>query len=126
MDPAAVDAMVAAARDWANPSSIHTAGRRARGLLESARVSIGRSLGCRADSIVFTGGGTEALGLALGGAVCASRLVSATEHDAVHSQATGALSIPVDSDGRVDLEKLAALLVTAPAPALVAVMHVNN
>lgn len=126
MDPAAVDAIVAAARDWANPSSIHTAGRRARGLLESARDSIGWSLGCRADSIVFTGGGTEALGLALGGFTSASRLISAIEHDAVHRQAAGALVIPVDGDGLVDLAALSALLAKVAAPALVAVMHVNN
>ena len=126
MEPAAVDAMVATAREWANPSSVHTAGRRARGLLETARDSIGRSLGCRSDAIVFTGGGTEALGLALGGVACASRLISAIEHDAVHSQAAGALVIPVDGNGLVDLAALAAMVAKAPAPALVAVMHVNN
>ena len=126
MEPAAVDAMVAVARDWANPSSIHAAGRRARGLVETARDSIGRSLGCRADSLVFTGGGTESLGLALGGVACASRLISAIEHDAVQSQAAGALMIPVDGNGLVDLAALTAMLAVAPAPALVVVMHVNN
>ncbi len=126
MEPAAVDAMVATAREWANPSSVHTAGRRARGLLETARDSIGRSLGCRAEQIIFTGGGTEALGLALGGVQCASRLISAIEHDAVQSQRAGALVIPVDGNGLVDLAALAAMVGQAPAPALVAVMHVNN
>ncbi len=124
MESAAVAAMAEAARDWANPSSIHAAGRKARGLVESARDSVARSLGCVAGQIVFTGGGTEALGLALGGVAAPRRLISAVEHDAVRAQADGAGPIPVDGEGVVDLAALAAML--AEGPALVAVMHVNN
>ena len=58
LEPAAVEAMAAAARDWANPSSVHGAGRRARGRLEAARETIARHLSCQPQAIVFTSGGT--------------------------------------------------------------------
>jgi cysteine desulfurase len=120
---AAIDAMADAARVWANPSSVHGAGRRAHGLLEAARADVAGALGCPARSIVFTGGGTEALGLAL--AQSQQRLVSEVEHDAVRAQAPGAGVIPVDGNGVVDLAALDAMLTTVERP-LVAVMYVNN
>ncbi len=126
LEPAAVEAMAAAARDWANPSSVHGAGRRARGRLEAARETIARHLSCQPQAIVFTSGGTEALGLALRGVAAASTIVSAVEHDAVRLQAAASVVAPVDTDGRIDLDALAGLLAAAPRPALVAVMHVNN
>lgn len=126
VDPSAIEAMAAAARDWANPSSVHAAGRRAKGALELARETIARHLNCSPQALVFTSGGTEALGLALHGARAASRIVSAVEHDAVRAQAVGALIAPVDREGLVDLDALERLLIEAPKPALVAVMQVNN
>jgi cysteine desulfurase len=120
---AAIGAMADAARVWANPSSVHGAGRRAHGLLEAARADVAGALGCPARSIVFTGGGTEALGLAL--AQSQQRLVSEVEHDAVRAQAPGAGVIPVDGNGVVDLAALHAMLTTVERP-LVAVMYVNN
>ena len=39
-----------------NPSSVHTAGRAARGVLEKARTAIGGAIGSRAEDIVLTGG----------------------------------------------------------------------
>jgi cysteine desulfurase len=126
IEPAAIAAMGEAGRAWANPSSVHAAGRRAKGLLESARERIARHLNCSPQAIVFTSGGTESVGLALRGAAAASRIVSAVEHDAVRAQADGALVAPVDADGVIDLAALERLLADAPGPALVAVMQVNN
>ncbi|TFU03314.1 cysteine desulfurase [Polymorphobacter arshaanensis] len=124
IDPAAVAAMTVAAAHWANPSSVHRAGRAAHAALEDAREGIARGLGCQPSALVFTSGGTEALGLALNGVVATRRLVSAVEHDAVRAQAAGAEIIPVDGEGRVDLDALEKLL--AAGPALVAVMQANN
>lgn len=124
IDPAAIAAMTAAAADWANPSSVHRAGRRAHAALEATREAVAAALGCPASALVFTSGGTEALGLAL--AQSDVRLMSAVEHDAVRAQAPGAAIIPVDVDGVVDLAALDALLAASPVPPLVAVMHVNN
>ena len=126
IDPAAVEAMAEAAHSWANPSSVHAAGRRAKAALESARERIARHINCLPQAIVFTSGGTESVGLALRGAAAASRIVSAVEHDAVRAQAEGALVAPVGGDGVIDLAALEPLLAEAPKPALVAVMQVNN
>jgi cysteine desulfurase len=126
IDPAAVDAMAEAARAWANPSSVHAAGRRAKAGLESARERIARHLNCPPQAIVFTSGGTESVGLALRGAAVAARIVSAVEHDAVRAQAENALVAPVDGEGVIDLAAFEGLLTEAPKPALVAVMQVNN
>ena len=53
-----------------NPASQHRLGRQTRRVLEQARDTVGRILGChlsdmQADRIVFTSGGTEANNLAL-------------------------------------------------------------
>ena len=51
-------------------------GQEARGALDDARRSVAGVLGTKAEEIVFTGGGTEALGLALGGVAAPRRLIS--------------------------------------------------
>ena len=126
LEPAAVEAMAEAARDWANPSSVHGAGRRAKGRLEGARERVAQCLSCQPQAIVFTSGGTEALGLALRGTRAQTTIFSAVEHDAVRLQAEGAVVAPVDANGVIDLAQLEDVVATAPKSALVAVMHVNN
>jgi len=126
LDAAAIAAVREAAASWANPSSVHSAGRKAHALLENAREQIAARLGCSSGTLIFTSGATEAIGLALRCSPSASMLVSAVEHDAMRLQAVGAKIIPVDTAGQVDLLALAALLLSAPAPALVAVMQANN
>lgn len=98
-----------------NPSSVHTAGRAARGVLEKARTAIGGAIGSRAEDIVLTGGGTEADNLAIHGVVAAldgkcTFLVSAIEHEAVARAAahSGVLvqTAYVTRSGVLDLEDL--------------------
>jgi cysteine desulfurase len=61
-------AMTAAFGDaWANPSSIHAAGRNARSALETARAEVAILLNGSSEEIVFTSGGTEANHLAIRG-----------------------------------------------------------
>ena len=43
-----------------NPSSLHTAGRAARGELDGARRSVAKLLGCEPAQVIFTSGGNEA------------------------------------------------------------------
>ena len=57
-----------------NPSSIHGHGQAARDLLETAREGIAASLGVDAVEVVFTGGGTEAVNLAIKGMFWARNL----------------------------------------------------
>jgi cysteine desulfurase len=86
------------AQAWANPSSIHAAGRAARKVLETARDEVAQALGGSPNDVVFTSGGTEAcnlgvLGLGLGrgsqggpgsyGGPAKHVLASRTEHPAV-------------------------------------------
>lgn len=125
IDPVAAAAVATALRDWANPSSAHRPGQRARAMLDDARDRVAAGLGCAADALVFTSGGTEALGLALGGSGLARVLVGATEHPAVLAQAAAATVLPVDRDGSLDLGALDAAL-AAGSPALVAVQAANN
>lgn len=68
-----------------NASSVHADGQRARALLDAARERVAASLGVLEDEVLFTGGGTEALNLAVMGAVSPDRPAAAlaTEHPAV-------------------------------------------
>ncbi len=50
-----------------NPSSIHSAGQGARAMVDEARVRIAATLGVDAIEVTFTGGGTEAVNLAVKG-----------------------------------------------------------
>jgi cysteine desulfurase len=89
--------------------------------LEYARESVAAMVGCDAFEIVFTSGGTEANNLAiLGGAAMhkpGHMLISAIEHESV-CDAAAALShqgwivesIPCGSVGRIDPERVAAML----------------
>lgn len=110
-----------AAVAYANPSSQHAAGRRAKQLLEDAREKIlglvgGRTSGPTRDRLIFTSGATEAnrtamLGLAAEGCRVA---VSARDHPSITSAAAelaarghAVRTIPLDTDGNVALHGLA-------------------
>ena len=58
--PEARAAMAAALEVWANPSSPHADGRRARAALEQARRGIADALGWRHD-VILTSGASEAI-----------------------------------------------------------------
>jgi len=81
-------------RLWANPSSPHAEGRRARAALEDARERIKASLGWSGE-LIFTSGASEALWIALNRAKVGQerierRIISAVEHDAVFRAAPDA------------------------------------
>lgn len=110
-------------RLWANPSSPHAEGRKARALLEEARERIKRSLGWHGE-LIFTSGASEALAIGLGRAQGRRRIVSAVEHDAVFRAAPDAIVAPVGDDGFIDRAHLAEAL--ADGPAICAIQHVNS
>lgn len=138
--PRAVEAYAETFRQvYGNPSSIHPVGREARRVLEAARASIAAHLGTAPETLVFTGGGTEADNLAVLGiaraAAAAGRgrhvVTSAIEHHAVlHAVERLARDgfevtlLPVDADARVRPADLAAAL--RPGTSLVSIMHANN
>ncbi len=120
---------------FANPSSVHRDGQRARAAIESARISCASAVGSDPGEIIFTSGCTEACTYAIFGCVRAGLvdriIVSAIEHVAVleTARASGVQTdvIAVTSDGVVDLLALEALLAAEPQKrSLVCVMAANN
>src|SRR3569623_1676868 len=85
---------------WANPSSPHADGRKARAALEDARERIKAARGWDGE-LIFTSGASEALAIGLGRAKAERRIVSAVELDAVLRQAKNAQVWPVSADGLV-------------------------
>ncbi len=109
---------------WANPSSPHAEGRKARALLEDARSTLAERLGWRHD-VIFTSGASEAIGIAARRALVTGRAHGATEHAIVfHEMGPASNLIPVGPDGLIDEEALDSVL--AAGPALVAIQMVNN
>ncbi|MCI9888694.1 cysteine desulfurase [Micrococcales bacterium 31B] len=130
-----------------NPSSLHTAGRRARRVIEESRETIAGCIGARPSEVLFTSGGTESDNLALLG-IHAERqvdrprpilLTSAVEHHAVLdvgiALAEGRtwlgdarhLMAPVNACGELDLDAFAALLDQhGDDISLATVMYANN
>jgi len=124
--PEAAAAIGEAMHTCGNPSSVHAAGRRARGIIEDAREEVAALAGATPAEVVFTSGGTEANALALRGPGPRRLLVSAVEHASITVTAGLAAAIPVDRDGIVRLDALDALRAAAAEPALVSVMAANN
>jgi len=135
--PEVADTVARALVELGNPSSVHAAGRKARGALERARAQVAAGAGARTDGVIFTSGGTEANNLALTGIAKANGvtrlIVSRIEHDAVLAPVkAGALPydlIPVGTDGVVDEAVLMALVeaeVAKGGKPLVSVMLANN
>lgn len=132
-----------------NPSSIHSAGQRARALVDDARARIAATLGVDPIEVTFTGGGTEAVNLAIKGlwwmrtagsaSSSAARprprvLVPRAEHhaalDAVEWLAAheGAELrwLEVDALGRLRLDDLADALGDGSDVALLTMLAANN
>jgi len=122
--PQAREAMAEAMEHWANPSSPHGEGRKAKALLESAREAIKEPLAWRHD-VIFTSGASEAVAIPAHRVRVPGRAVGATEHVIVpHEMGPDAVVLPVDRDGIIDLDALRDAV--AQGSALVAVQQVNN
>ena len=137
-DPCVIERMrEVMAMGLGNPSSLHSAGRRARQVIDDARDTIASALGVDFAELVFTSGGTEADNLAVLGAMRAAPssrprlIVSSLEHHAVlHAAAeagrAGAMVdyILPDPVGRITTSAVRTAL--DDRVALVSVMHANN
>ena len=140
VDPEVMAAMEPFFRvDVGNPHSVdHAAGWAAQRAIDTASAVIAKLIGADADEIVFTSGATEANNLAMLGFAARAPinrrrlLVSAIEHKCVLAAGRAAASrygltletIPVSTDGVVDLDAFAALIDDDVLS--VAVMAVNN
>lgn len=138
LDPRVAEAATeAAVEGFANPSSLHEAGRRARRVVETGRAQVAALLNADPSEIVFTAGGTEADNLALIGAVEAAGpgehhvVTGAFEHPAVlaacralERRGVAVTRLPAGSDGIIDPAALAAAF--RPTTRLVSIMAANN
>jgi cysteine desulfurase len=134
--PEVVEAMAAALRErWGNPSSTHAEGAAARAALERAREQVAALVGAAPREVVFTSGATEANNAALHGALARARgrhvVTTTVEHPSVEEplralERTGVAvtRVPVDRDGRLEPEAVAAAL--REDTALVSVILANN
>ncbi len=128
-----VEAMMRAATlSWANPSSVHGEGRRARGVVEDARAAVGHLAGADPRDVVFTSGATEANNLALTSALAAREglfVTSRLEHPSVTRVAERFASrvrwLRVTREGAIDLEDFARAM-DASSVAVVALQAVNH
>ena len=140
MPPEVLSVYVDALSLVGNPASIHSQGQNSKRMLEEAREQVARSLGADSVEVTFTGGGTEAVNLAIKGLFWARNattprtriLVPEGEHhatvDAVEwmAQHEGAVIdwVPLDSLGRISLAALADKL--GDDVALVTALWANN
>jgi cysteine desulfurase len=136
--PEARDALVAALDSFGDPLNIHGPGREARRLIDDARAVVASAIHAQPDELVFTSGGTESVALAIWGGVRAIRelgtrvVVGAAEHPAVggvchvlESDGFEVVTVPVDADGRLDMDRYAAEVRT-PGTLLASVQHANH
>jgi cysteine desulfurase len=123
--PEARAAMEEGFRIWANPSSPHAEGRKARAALEDARERIKAALGWSGE-LIFTSGASEALSIALNRAKAGVRLVSAVEHDAVFRAAPDAEVVPIAPFGAEPAADALSDALAAGGPAIVALQSLNS
>jgi cysteine desulfurase len=137
--PDVLAAMRSAAESaWANPSSVHGPGRRARLELERARQAVATLCRREARDVVLTSGGTEANNLALHGLLAQGRgglVLGGVEHpsvlrpaEALAARGVGVRVVPPEPSGVVPLEALRDALgaLRDAAPLVVSLQAVNH
>lgn len=136
VDPEVSDAIFSSLkRDFANPSSSHLPGKKAREVIENCRARIAEFLGAAPGEIIFTSGGTESNNIALMGTALFHHrghiITSAIEHTSVintcrHLQTLGfeVTYLPVDGDGAVSPDDVRKSI--GDRTILISVMHANN
>ncbi|HWK24350.1 MAG TPA: cysteine desulfurase family protein [Ureibacillus sp.] len=138
MHPEVIEAMTKAfGQTFGNPSSIHTAGRQARKVLDDARTILARAIGAKDSEIIITSGGTEADNTAIFGVTNTLKsngkhiITTQIEHHAVlfaceklEKQGFEVTYLPVDQSGRISIEDFKNAL--REDTILVTIMYGNN
>lgn len=129
---------------FGNPSSTHTNGILAREILEQARIDISELLGCQANEIFFTSGGTESDNMALKGIMLkykvspyyhfennAQLITSTIEHPAILNTCKELEKlgytihyVKPDENGIINPKDVERLI--NPATKLISIMAINN
>ena len=119
---------------YGNPSSVHTAGRKAKYVVETARKQIANTINCDPKEIIFTGGGSEANNLVLWNMIYGDRkhvITSSIEHPAIltvlqqleHLSITHTV-VPVNKYGCVNPENIDSAI--KDDTGLITIMMANN
>jgi cysteine desulfurase len=136
--PEVVTAMVQAAGEaWANPSSVHTLGRKAASCVERARGLVAGLFGADSRDVVLTSGGTEANNLAMRSAFAQGKgtlLTSRLEHpsvtrvaEALEREGTAKVRwLNVLEEGTLDLDDVVLAFNEASDVRLITVQAVNH
>ena len=138
MDPRVKEAMnLYWDKEFGNPSSLYRIGRQAKDALDEARKKVAGFLGSRPEEIIFTGGGTESINLAILGSARSYKkqgkhlITGKIEHHAVlHSmealekEGFEVTYLEVDEYGLIDPEDVKKAL--RPDTILVSIMYANN
>lgn len=124
-------------QSYGNPSSIHSFGRQARKIIDTARNSLAATIGAQDSEIIFTSGGTEADNYAIFGVAESYQdkgnhiITTEIEHPAVlHAckelqiEGFDVTYLPVNKFGVIDLEDLKNAL--RDDTILVTIMYGNN
>jgi len=107
---------------WGDPARLHRPGRLAAQALDQAREVVAAAVGARPDEVIFTASGAHSnhaavAGLALGRRRTGSRVVTtAVDHSSMLAAAAAAgshITVEVDHQGHVDLDRWAAVVGTA-------------
>lgn len=138
LDPEVIEAILPFfAASFGNPSSTHWAGRKVKDAIEDSRKLVANVLNASAEEIYFTSGATEAINLAISGAIAkydiSHVVTSKIEHKAVlqtilQHEKSGDIEtsfVQLDERGNVDLYHLENLLRANPQT-LICLMHGNN
>lgn len=136
-DPRVVQAMQKYwSEEYGNPSSLYALGQSAKQAINHSRQTVAKFLNCSPDEIIFTGGGTESINLALKGLMMSmpagSHLItSSIEHHAVLHAAERLKKmgyqvsiLPVDEFGLVNISDLEKTI--KDNTTLVSIMMANN
>lgn len=131
-----LDSMLRVLRDVpGNPSSVHAEGAEARRVVEEARERVAELLGAAPGQVIFTGSATEANNTVLRGVAASAGpgahvVTSAVEHPSVaepcaalEAEGVRVTRVPVDGEGRLDLDAFAAALAEGACLASVILAH---
>ena len=116
-------------------SKFYDVAENAKKMIDEARNTIARCVGCDADEVVFTSGATESNNLVLKGSAYSSNkktlIISEIEHSSVDTTAEyleslgyTIIKVPVDKNGLIDLEFLKKAINNDTF--LVSIIWVNN
>ncbi len=122
---------------FGNPSSFHSAGKRVKDVLDSARSRIAKGIGAYSDEIIFTSGGTESDNLAILGYARKNKskgnhiITTTVEHKAVmlsmkqlESEGFEITFVNVDKFGQVNPQDIISAI--KKETILVSVIYANN